>query len=303
MQFVGKQELPPEVDSAPGVIEFGYWQHVFLSVSKANGAKMWVDNKLVVEGDYSDTIETNQDIFLGNFQGVKEGLNGYMSQTVLVEGQALLPTTFGKAYEGRWGPLSDTDILANVGNFGPNGFLVNYSKDNTGGFLENLAGNLGTLTAVNIDNSNVYEDNPMNVHAVLEVGTNGGLVGKSNGNFDPVPWTGTAGQQYYYEKNGTAQTYTAGSKIAVSTGDVFNFGQYAYSDLNSGNLPDLVLGFKGIDGLTLNADDPDDVEKFYAIKAALVQYESERIDFQQLMVDALVAAGFTTDQIAAYIDE
>ena len=83
----------------------------------------------------------------------------------------------------------------------------------------------------------------------------------------------------------------------------FNFGQYAYSDLNSGNLPDLVLGFKGIDGLTLNADDPDDVEKFYAIKAALVQYESERIDFQQLMVDALVAAGFTTDQIAAYIDE
>ena len=55
--------------------------------------------------------------------------------------------------------------------------------------------------------------------------------------------------------------------------------------------------------ITLDADDPDDVEKFYAIKAALVQYESERIDFQQLMVDALVAAGFTTDQIAAYIDE
>ena len=55
--------------------------------------------------------------------------------------------------------------------------------------------------------------------------------------------------------------------------------------------------------ITLDADDPDDVETFYAIKAALVQYESERIEFQQLMVDALVAAGFTTDQIAAYIDE
>ena len=58
-----------------------------------------------------------------------------------------------------------------------------------------------------------------------------------------------------------------------------------------------------LDARILDADDPDDVEKFYAIKAALVQYESERIDFQQLMVDALVAAGFTTDQIAAYIDE
>ena len=55
--------------------------------------------------------------------------------------------------------------------------------------------------------------------------------------------------------------------------------------------------------ITLDADDPDDVETFYAIKAALVQYESERIEFQQLMVDALVAAGFTTNQIAAYIDE
>ena len=53
----------------------------------------------------------------------------------------------------------------------------------------------------------------------------------------------------------------------------------------------------------LDADDPDDAETFYAIKAALVQYESERIEFQQLMVDALVAAGFTTNQIAAYIDE
>ena len=32
--------------------------------------------------------------------------------------------------------------------------------------------------------------------------------------------------------------------------------------------------------ITLDADDPDDAETFYAIKAALVQYESERIEFQ-----------------------
>ena len=55
--------------------------------------------------------------------------------------------------------------------------------------------------------------------------------------------------------------------------------------------------------ITLDADDPDDVEIFYAIKAALVQYESERDEFRQQLIDALVAAGFTTNQIAAYIDE
>ena len=55
--------------------------------------------------------------------------------------------------------------------------------------------------------------------------------------------------------------------------------------------------------ITLDADDPDDVETFYAIKAALVQYESERDEFRQQLIDALVAAGFTTNQIAAYIDE
>ena len=55
--------------------------------------------------------------------------------------------------------------------------------------------------------------------------------------------------------------------------------------------------------ITLDADDPDDVETFYAIKAALVQYESERIEFRELLITALTDAGFTAQQIASVMRE
>ena len=75
----------------------------------------------------------------------------------------------------------------------------------------------------------------------------------------------------------------------------------AIAEAYGNNLFQTWLEWNGV--VVLRDSNPEDVEKFNAIKAALVQYESERIEFQQLMVDALVAAGFTTNQIAAYIDE
>ena len=123
--------------------------------------------------------------------------------------------------------------------------------------------------------------------------------------------TGTSTAAYSFDFTG--DVYSLHLKITSTDGSVFSVygalvdGDYLVdSDVPAAsaygnNLFQTWLEWNGV--VVLRDSNPEDVEKFNAIKAALVQYESERIEFQQLMVDALVAAGFTTNQIAAYIDE
>jgi len=83
-------------------------------------------------------------------------LNGYFSDVYFVDGQALPPETFGKSFDGKWGPLDSSKVKENIGyKESPADTVPNYAEkwssgSVTGGFqnpVENLFdGDLSTGT-------------------------------------------------------------------------------------------------------------------------------------------------------------
>ena len=291
------------ISSVAGSVEFGRWYHIVVVNDKSTGGRIYLNNQLILSGDGMTANNSGADIYFGNYLNRKEGLNGYMSQTVWIEESEIMPSNFGKLYGTKWGPIDDSEIIANVnanGGFGDNGFFVNYNPTNGGGYLENILGTSRTLTPINLTANDVYNDDPMNVHAVLEDGDNGGLVPRGSRDMNTIPFRGVSGQSYYYEVNGVGRTYTAENTITVTQGDQYNFGQFTFSDTNTGNLPLLIQDWyektQG-QGITLYADDPDDVATFNAVKDALEAYEPTRTEAQVSVLKKLNEAGLTPEEL------
>ena len=70
-------------------------------------------------------------------------LDGYLSPTLyFVDGKVLEPTAFGQSFEGKWGPLEGSKVIANVNGFGDNGFHLPFKTGEENNYQ------VGPITAV-----------------------------------------------------------------------------------------------------------------------------------------------------------
>jgi hypothetical protein len=163
--------------------------------------------------------------------------DGYMAEVNFVDGQALLPTSFGKfsAETGQWVPIEYT------GTYGTNGFHLDFSDASSVTTLGyDKSGNNNNWTPVNIsltagDNYDSMLDSPTNNFAALNPIfesasglSNGNLsVASSSGNFatTPIPESG----KWYFEI-----TVVSVSGLVLGSSAEFGFGWRTTNDLVSG---------------------------------------------------------------------
>lgn len=111
------------------------WEHVVVSVTGTTAA-LYVNGKFV-----SSITDSNfgggSTLSIGSNLGVNKFFNGYMADVNFVDGQALLPTSFG-AFDanGLWKPINYS------GTYGTNGFRLNFAQADAPG----LDANAGSQT-------------------------------------------------------------------------------------------------------------------------------------------------------------
>ena len=139
--------------------------------------------KLYVNGTQETDFETNSQPsqnYDWNFnhtveQGIGErtstaGLNphGYMCEFNWIDGQQLLPTSFGEFNDnGVWVPIQYT------GSYGTNGFFLEFKQtgtsQNSSGMGADTSGNDNHFTPTNLAATDVTEDTPTNNFATLNI--------------------------------------------------------------------------------------------------------------------------------------
>ena len=124
----------------------------------------------VKETDFSATIypSQNQDTFVNDdslhtigrrSDGASNYFNGYMAEVVLVDGQALTPTSFGETNSnGVWVPISPPTSL------GTNGFHLDFVDSSS---LGNDAAGSNNFTVNNLASTDQTEDSPQNNYATF----------------------------------------------------------------------------------------------------------------------------------------
>ena len=155
-------------------------------------------------------------------------LDGYLSETIFVDGQALTPSSFGA-----FNPVTNIwEPIAYTGTYGTNGFKLNYSDSSNLG--DDTSGNGNDFTVNNLTSIDQSTDTPSNNFAILnhlDGGTSGTF---SEGNLKLV----TAGSGYA----------TTRASIGVSTGKWYFEGK-----LISGNAE---IGIITSDQDISNSDNP-----------------------------------------------
>ena len=88
-------------------------------------------------------------------------LDGYLSQTIFVDGQALTPSSFGA-----FNPVTNIwEPIAYTGTYGTNGFKLNYSDSSNLG--DDTSGNGNDFTVNNLTSIDQSTDTPSNNFAIL----------------------------------------------------------------------------------------------------------------------------------------
>ena len=155
-------------------------------------------------------------------------LDGYLSETIFVDGQALTPSSFGA-----FNPVTNIwEPIAYTGTYGTNGFKLNYSDSSNLG--DDTSGNGNDFTVNNLTSIDQSTDTPSNNFAILnhlDGGTSGTF---SEGNLKLV----TAASGYA----------TTRASIGVSTGKWYFEGK-----LISGNAE---IGIITSDQDISNSDNP-----------------------------------------------
>ena len=92
-----------------------------------------------------------------------EPFDGYLAETIFVDGQALTPTSFGATnpVTNIWEPIAYT------GTYGTNGFKLNYSDSSNLG--DDTSGNGNDFTVNNLTSVDQSTDTPSNNFAVLNI--------------------------------------------------------------------------------------------------------------------------------------
>ena len=153
-------------------------------------------------------------------------LDGYIAETVFVDGQALAPTDFGEfdADTGEWVPKKY------VGTFGNNGFRLDYGDAADLG--NDVSGNANDFTSSGLTSTDQVSDTPTNNYCTLSPIDIDADVTLANGNLDftyandggvrgtmALPTTG----KWYFEVTPTTIGNTTRNKYGIvrNTGDLY----------------------------------------------------------------------------------
>jgi hypothetical protein len=115
------------------------WYHIVLSSNGSSGITLYINGSAV--SNYSTNNGSNNlnwlfnhtnEQRLGREQYISQNdyFNGLMSDTFMVDGQALAASVFGatNATTGQWEPKSPAAIRSSVGSFGTNGFYLPFTN-------------------------------------------------------------------------------------------------------------------------------------------------------------------------------
>jgi hypothetical protein len=236
------------------------WYHIVISYDSTvttpdtNSIQMFVNGQK--ETSFSATIypSQNQDTFVNDnslhtigrrSDGASKYFNGYMSEIVLIDGQALEPTSFGEFDEdtGIWKPIDVSGLT-----FGTNGFYLDF--ESSGSLGNDVSGNGNNFTVNNLTSIDQTTDTPTNNYATANSLDNNSNSTYSNGNTTIATGAseyahtsttlGVSSGKYYCEVKyisgvGGARIGVAG-KTATSSTDGLNGGNYEIYYENNGNL-------------------------------------------------------------------
>jgi hypothetical protein len=193
------------------------WYHVVLvanstEATASNRLKLYVNGEQVssFSTDNRSSIVLNQTWginknsvahYIGSEGGGGGYLNGYLSESYFIDGQALTPTDFGEfdADSGIWKPI------AYSGTYGTNGFFLEFQS--SGALGTDSSGNANTFTVNNLTSIDQTTDTPTNNFATLNPLLDVNAVGTySEGN---LVFTGTGSTNF------------GGCSIPVSNGKWF----------------------------------------------------------------------------------
>jgi len=226
------------------------WMHIVVAFDAANtNIKIYINGiEAAATGaqpanvDYSVNNTTVH--YIGRYVLSSSSLfDGYLAETILVDGQALTPSSFGQFdTNGNWRPQGYT------GTFGTNGFRMDYA--NSGALGTDVSGNGNNYTTSGLTTSSQVSDSPEDNYAVLNgvhpsVSTlsDGNLkaTGTCQGTFDANAfasyWEVTAGASaptcgVISEDGGTTHTTT------VTANKTFGFRMTAAGNLDYINITD-----------------------------------------------------------------
>jgi len=151
--------------------------------------------------------------------------NGYLAETVFIDGQQLDPTSFGEFDEdtGIWKPIDVSGLT-----FGTNGFYLDF--ENSGSLGADVSGNGNNFTVNNLTSIDQTTDTPTNNYATmnpLDYTPYGTATTYSNGNVQVTTGAGTDWTTRYSFSNfavGTGKWYVECKVSNVGTSNQFYIG-------------------------------------------------------------------------------
>jgi len=223
------------------------WYHIVLAVDTTNSTagnrlRLYVNGVEETSFSQSNNPDQNEDLAINvdgevtyiaaeaYTSGGSRWFNGYIAETVLIDGQQLTPTSFGEFDEdsGIWKPKSVSGLTA-----GTNGFYLDF-KDSAN--LGNDAFGGTDLTEVNLTVINQATDTCTNNFATLNplakganvTLTEGNLQFTSNNRYGTVGTFGVSNGKWYWE----VKVVDAGSDIQV--GIFQDGGNYGFPNAELG---------------------------------------------------------------------
>ena len=188
------------------------WQHIVWKQG-SNASTLYVNGEQIatasVSGNTAVNNNTIQCIGTSSYGGSPtdtEHLDGYFAETIMIDGTALNPTSFGTSKNGCWIPK---EYDTSDGAYGTNGFRLAYGNasdlgEDSAGSNDWTAVNLAThdqLTNTPINNFPTY--NPLNKGSYTDL-SEGNLRADSNTGADASYPSGTVGfpssGKWYYEQ-------------------------------------------------------------------------------------------------------
>jgi len=149
------------------------WYHIVASIDSAQGTssdrvKLYVNGNQITSLQNTTYPSSSADMKLGGTHEVgrrEDGGNyfdGYMAETLFIDGQQLTPSSFGEtdATSGIWVPKKISGLT-----FGTNGFHLKFS--NSGALGTDSSGNSNTFTVNNLTSIDQVTDTPQNNFATL----------------------------------------------------------------------------------------------------------------------------------------
>jgi len=104
------------VAKAVDPIPLNQWSHLVVS-SEGTQVKLYIggNNKANAVNNAITGVDGKARIGMEFNNSDALSLDGYLSDLYFVDGQALPPETFGKSFEGKWGPLDSSKVKENIG--------------------------------------------------------------------------------------------------------------------------------------------------------------------------------------------